>query len=99
MTAADKYYLKAQDYYPCNLEEVLEALEYGLSCDEEHAGLHTLKGQVYYHYLKQFEAAKECFELALFYDKGFVDAYYAYIDLALTVKAYTKAEKLIETAK
>src|SRR5690606_28284782 len=28
-----------------------------------------------------------------------VDAYYAYIDLALTVKAYTKAEKLIETAK
>jgi hypothetical protein len=42
MTAADKYYLKAKDYYPYEIEEALEALEYGLSADETHAGLLTL---------------------------------------------------------
>lgn len=98
MTAADKYYLKAKDNYPYNLEDALEALEYGLSCDDTHAGLLTLQGNIYFRDLKQFDAAKECFELALYHNSSFVDTYYAYIMLSLTINNYKKAEKLIAKA-
>jgi tetratricopeptide (TPR) repeat protein len=98
MTAADKYYLKAKDNYPYNLDDALEALEYGLSHDDGHPGLLTLKGRIYYDDLKQFEAARECFELALWNDNSFVEVYYAYIRLALGMEEYKKAEKLIANA-
>jgi tetratricopeptide (TPR) repeat protein len=98
MTAADKYYLKARDNYPYNLEEALEALDYGLSCDDTHAGLLTLQGNIYFKDLKQFSAAKDCFELAIFHDVLFVDTYYAYIEFALAMNNYKKAEKLITQA-
>lgn len=98
MTAADKYFLKAKDNYPYCLDEAIEALEYGLACDNEHAGLLTLQGTIYYKDLKQFEAAKECYELALFYDSTYVDAWYAYIGFATVMKEYSKVEKLVEGA-
>ncbi|MBS1773822.1 MAG: hypothetical protein JST82_13265 [Bacteroidetes bacterium] len=98
MTAADKYYLKAKDNYPYNYEEVVEAIEYGLSHDDSHPGLLTLQGRLYYADLKQFTLAKECFEFALYSDPYFVDTYYAYIDLSLHTDDLLKAEKLIAEA-
>jgi len=98
MTAADRYYLKARDAYPYDYDEVLEALEYGLSCDDEHAGLLTLRGRIYYTDLKRFDAAKECFELALYSDASFIDTYYAYLDLALMTEDYALMAKLIAKA-
>lgn len=98
MTAADKYYLKARDSYPYDYDEALEALEYGLSCDDEHAGLLVLKARIYYTDLKRFDAAKECFELALYYDAAFIDTYYAYLDFALTTEDYPLMEKLVAKA-
>lgn len=99
MTAADKYYLKAKDNYPYDLDAALEALEYGLSCDNEHPGLLTLMGRIYYHDLNNFEAAREYFELALFYNSDFVEAYYAYINFSLGMEDYSKAKRLLEKAK
>jgi tetratricopeptide (TPR) repeat protein len=98
MTAADKYYLKAKENYPYNLDDVLEALEYGLSCDNEHPGLLTLMATIYERDLKQFNAAREQYELALFYDNTFVDAYYAYIQFALRMNDDKKAARLIASA-
>lgn len=98
MNAADKYYLKAKDYYPHNLEEVLEALDYGLSHDDTHAGLLVLQGRIYYRELSRFEAARENFELALYHDPLYIHAYYEYIRLAILIDDYTKAEKLVNKA-
>jgi tetratricopeptide (TPR) repeat protein len=98
MTAADKYFLKAKDNYPFCLDEAIEALEYGLACDNEHAGLLTLQATIYFKDLKQFEAAKECYELALFYNSSYVDAWYAYIGFATAMKEYAKVEKLVAGA-
>jgi tetratricopeptide (TPR) repeat protein len=98
MTAADKYYLKARDLYPFEIEEALEALDYGLSCDDTHAGLITLRGEIYYKDLKRFDAAAECFELALYHDPGFVDAYYLYIKLLTETDEAKTAERLIAQA-
>jgi tetratricopeptide (TPR) repeat protein len=98
MTAADKYYLKAKEYYPFDLEIALEALDYGLSCDSGHPALLTLMGTVYWKNLKQFDAARENFELALYHDNSFVDAYYAYTMFAITMDEFKKAEKLVAAA-
>lgn len=98
MNAADKYYLKAKDNYPYNLEEALEALDYGLSHDDTHAGLLTLQGKVYYRDLSRFDAARENFELALYHEPGYIHAYYEYIRLAVMVDDCKKAEKLIRKA-
>lgn len=98
MTAADKYYLKARDYYSFNMDETLEALEYGLSCDETHAGLITLQGKIYYKDLANYMTAQEQFELALFYDPYFVDAYYEYLEVLSIVGDAGKMKKLVEKA-
>ncbi|HEY9178679.1 MAG TPA: hypothetical protein VIN07_13365 [Flavipsychrobacter sp.] len=98
MNAADKYYLKAKDNYPYNLEEALEALDYGLSHDDTHAGLLVLQGKIYYRDLSRFDAARENFELALYHEPGYIHTYYEYIRLAVMVDDFTKTEKLIRKA-
>ncbi len=98
MNAADKYYLKAKDNYPYNLEEALEALDYGLSHDDAHAGLLTLQGKIYYRDLSRFDAARENFELALYHEPGYIHAYYEYIRLAIMMDDFAKVEKLISKA-
>lgn len=95
MTAADKYFLKAREAYPFNIDELTEALDYGLSHDDEHAGLLTLKGLVYWEHLGQFAAARECFELALLSDNTYINAYYAYVRFSTAVAEETKATKLL----
>ncbi len=98
MTAADKYYLKAKDLYTYEIEDALEALDYGLSCDDTHAGLLTLKGEIYFQYLKRFTAAAECFELALYHEPDFVRTYYLYIKMLTETDDVKAAEKLIARA-
>lgn len=98
MNAADKYFLKAKDNYPYNLEEALEALDYGLSHDDTHAGLLTLQGKIYYRDLSHFDAARENFELALYHEPGYVHTYYEYARLAIILDDFARAEKLIGKA-
>ena len=80
------------------MEEALDALEYGLSSDESHAGLLTLKGEICHRDLKQFDTAKECFELALYHDAAFVETYYNYVKLLYELDEAKAAEKLIVRA-
>ncbi|MCD6064516.1 MAG: hypothetical protein K0R82_2427 [Flavipsychrobacter sp.] len=98
MTAADKYFLKANDNYPFNIEEALEALEYGLSTDDMHPGLLTLMGKIYHRDLRQFEQARSCFETSLYSDSLYVDTYYAYAHLLLWLNDLVKAGRIIEQA-
>jgi len=98
MTAADKYYLKAKDLYPYIIDDALDALDYGLSHDETHAGLLNLKGEICHRDLKQFATARECFGMALFYDPAFVDTYYNYVRLLCDLDEAQAAEKLVAKA-
>ncbi|MES2704910.1 MAG: hypothetical protein V4649_19900 [Bacteroidota bacterium] len=98
MNAADKYFLKAKEKYPYEVDDALESLDYGLSHDGDHAGLLTMKGNIYYEDLKQFDAARECYELALINDNAYVEAYYGYIRFTLTMSDYARAERLVIAA-
>ncbi len=98
MTAADKYFLKAKDNYPYEIEIALEALEYGLSYDDKHAGLLALKGEILHKDLRQFSNAADTLGLALYHDPEYTDTYYLYIDLLRTIGDISAAERLIARA-
>ncbi|NNG27070.1 MAG: hypothetical protein HKM87_06060, partial [Ignavibacteriaceae bacterium] len=46
ITLADTFYLKALDLYPFELDQVIEALNYAISYDNDHAGAHCLLGKL-----------------------------------------------------
>lgn len=98
MTAADKYYLKARELYPYDMDDVVEALDYGLSHDDAHAGLLNLRGEITYHNLRQLHAAREIFELALYHDPQYADTYYNLIRLLCDLDEAQAAERLIARA-
>lgn len=99
MTAADKYYLKALDYYPFNLEEVSEALEYGLSHDETHAGLLCMQAVVYHRYLKDNDGAAYYFSLTVYHHPGYAEGYYGYLEYLLDIDDLAAAGRLLLKAK
>ncbi len=98
MTAADKYFLKAKDNYPYDIDDALEALEYGLSHDDTHSGLLTLCGQIQYKDLCRYDLAAESFGLALYHAPDYTEAYYHYIDLLTDTGNVKAAEELIARA-
>lgn len=98
MTAADKYFLKARELYPYDMDEVVDAIEFGLSYDAEHAGLLTLRGDIYADDLHKYQAARECYELALFHDPVYTHAWFALIRLLLRLSLLPSVSETIEKA-
>lgn len=53
-----KYYFEALDYFPFNLSECMDALNYALSYEPEDADSLCLMGRVYSEELKDYERQK-----------------------------------------
>lgn len=98
MTAADKYYLKAKENYPYEMEVALEALEYGLSYDDTHAPLLTMKAEIYFNDLRRLYAALECLEAALYHDPYYTEAHYLYMKVLFEIGETEKAAKHLPKA-
>lgn len=96
LTLADNYFIKAYDNYPYDLTEVMEALNYALSYDEEHAGVQCLMGRVALTQLNQLDKAEYHFEKALSYDANYTETYPHYADLLLRFRAYKQVIKLVD---
>ncbi|MFA0963635.1 hypothetical protein AB9P05_17655 [Roseivirga sp. BDSF3-8] len=94
-TLADKYYVKAADEYPFNLEETLENLEYALSYDPEHAAANRLMGVMKREELKDYKGAEECFCLSLATDPDSLETCGEYLQLLLILKKTKEARRLI----
>ncbi len=92
---ANQYYLKAWDAYPYNTKDVMEALDYALSYDEEHAPSHCLTAMLYTHQVKSWETAKHHYELALLYDPSYLETYYQYPYLLMHMGHYSRAKQVI----
>ena len=97
-TMANTYYVKALNAYPWYLDEFLEAINYALSYDEDHADAHCLFGRFYMDQLYKFADARYHFDKALAADPHNVLTYYAYIRLCVNTGEYNKARKLMKTA-
>ena len=99
ISMADQYYIKALDYYPYNLEEALENLNYALSYDGEHARANCLMGRLYLEQLRDFERAEIYFQAALACDPTHADTCEHYSRLLVEMRSYAKAQKLLTYAR
>jgi len=91
-----KYYFEALDYYPYNLAECMEALNYALSYDPEDADSLCLMGRIYSEQLRNYETAKQYFQEAMLYDVTNINTPQYYINCLINNDDLDEAEKLIE---
>lgn len=96
LSIGDQYYLKAKDYYPYNLEFVVENLNYALSYDDEHAPANCLQGLIYMYHLKDYQKALASFTVALQGDLNYIDTYKHASLLNIWLGNYEQAQKLIQ---
>ena len=94
----NKYYFEALDFYPYNLPDCLEALNYALSYDSEDADALCLMGRIHSEVLKNYEKAKEFFEEAMMFDVSNVNTPQYYIACLIENEDFAEAEKLITYA-
>ena len=96
---ANDYYLKALDYYPYNLQEFLENINYAISYDENHADSHCLMARFYMEQLCKFEEANYHFQKALSIDPDHLLTYYSYIIYCVKTKDIDRGLRLIKKAR
>lgn len=90
------YYIQALDNYEFSLAETVEALNYALSYDPNHAPSHCLMGRIYMDHLLELVSAREHFEKALENDMENASVYKWYSLLLIKLADYAQAEKLIK---
>lgn len=95
LSLADQYYLQALENYPWCPNEVIIALGYALSYDEDHPQAHCLMGRLLMEKVKDYPAAAHHFEISLLHGPEHVDTYKYYSLLLVWLGNYEKAETLI----
>lgn len=98
MKTVDKYLFKALDSYPYYLEEVIESLDYALSCDSKNATALWLYGRVYCEQLHDYEMAKQYYQEALAQDVYAIQVYPYYLNALLLNEDFDEASRLIDFA-
>ena len=98
MKTIDKYIYKALDYYPFNLEETTESLDYALSYDENNPTALTLYGRLLSEQLQNHEEAKVYFEKALAANIQAIEVYLPFIETLIKNEDYEQAQKMIDFA-
>lgn len=98
MNTAETYLIKALGNYPWDIEEAMEAVQYGLAYNAEHPALLCLMGRICYEQLHQYNNAIGYFEDALAADLYYPETYYHYIHVLIKLEQLDKTENLIEQA-
>lgn len=94
-TLADKYYLKAVEGYPYDLEESMESLQYALSYDEEHVGALYLMALFYMEQLQDFDKAEGYFQEALAIDPKNINVGLTFAYLNILRRRFAKAKEML----
>lgn len=95
-TLTNNYVFKALENYPHDLEEVMEALSFALSYDENNTMALTLMGRVYAEKLYKYEEAISFFKQALAENIYAFEAYVPYVNTLLWNEDYKEAEEFID---
>lgn len=98
MNITETYYLKAQDNYPYNIEDVIENLNYALSYNGEYAPALCLKGRLYANEIKDYVLAEEFFTRALAADITYSETYLQFARLLISLEQYDEAGNLLDQA-
>jgi tetratricopeptide (TPR) repeat protein len=95
-TLTNNYVFKALENYPYDLEEVMEALSYALSNDDNNTMALTLMGKVHAEKLYKYEEAIAYFKQALAENIRAFEVYTPYINTLLWNEDYKEAEEFID---
>lgn len=95
-TLTNNYVFKALENYPYDLEEVMEALSYALSNDDNNTMALTLMGKVHAEKLYKYEEAITYFKQALAENIRAFEVYTPYINTLLWNEDYKEAEEFID---
>jgi tetratricopeptide (TPR) repeat protein len=95
ITLADRYYFKAEDAYPWDLEEAMENLEYALSYDNNHPEANRLMGCFYRDIKVRPGQAEDCFIKSLCEEPTYLKALEDYILLTIKFNKLEQARKLL----
>jgi len=98
-TTADKYYLKALDQYPFDMEETMENIAYALSSDGEHAGANALMARIYREQFSDFDKAEYYYKAAMAFDSENLNIITDYIDFLLFMDRVEDVAKLVQYAE
>lgn len=96
ITIADKYYLKAVEGYPYELEKSIESLQYALSYNEEHVEALLLMARLYFEQFEDFEKAESFLEDALAIDPKHIHVGMAFAYLNIIRRKFGKAKKMLD---
>lgn len=97
-TLTNNYVFKALEYYPYDLEEVMEALNYALSYDDKNTMALTLMGRVCAEKLYKYDEAILYYKEALSENINAFEVYIPYINVLLLNEDYRDAECFIDFA-
>lgn len=98
MKHVNLYLLKAMDYYPCNMEEAIQSIQYALSYNDQNPHTLLLAGRMYAEIFQDQGEAIKYYEDALAADMDAVKVYPYLIDAYLETGEFEKAERLIDFA-
>ena len=94
----NRYYIKAREAYPWDLEEFVENIEYAYSSNNECPFTCVLLGKYNWEQLKYMDDARWYFEKAMSMEPSNLYVLEEYIDFCINIEEYTVASRLIEFA-
>jgi tetratricopeptide (TPR) repeat protein len=96
---ANIYLVKALDYYPYNLEEALESLNYAMAYEENNPIALCLMGRVQLEIFKDYKLANTYFREALAASIDYLETYTYFLDCLLIQEEFEEMEKLVAFAQ
>lgn len=96
---ANIYLVKALDYYPYNLEEALESLNYAMAYEENNPIALCLMGRVNLEIFKDYPLANSYFREAIAANIDYLETYTYFLDCLLIQEEFEEMEKLLVFAR
>ncbi|WP_430406476.1 hypothetical protein [Fluviicola sp.] len=95
----NSYLVKALDYYPYNLEEALESLNYAMAYEENNPIALCLMGRVNLEIFKDYALANSYFREALAANVNYLETYAYFLDCLLIQEEFDEMNKLLTFAR
>lgn len=95
----NNYLIKALDYYPYNLEEALESLNYAMAFEENNPIALCLMGRVQMEIFKDYALADSYFREAIAANNNYLETYPYFLECLLIQEEFEEMTKLLAFAR
>ncbi len=96
---SNHYLMKALDYYPYNLEECMESLNYALAYEDNNPVAICLMGRVHLEIFKDYSGAIAYFREALAANVDYLETYGYFLECLLICEDFAEMNKLLDFAR